>query len=86
MRAEIEIVGLLLASLPAAERARRYRDIACDAFERAASAQDETTRAGYLSLASGWQVLALQVEHSIGLERALPGTECRAESGFATGL
>jgi len=56
-----------LAPREVAERVRRYREIACDAFRRAEDAEDEVTRAEYLSLASRWQVLALEIEHSRGL-------------------
>ena len=41
--------------------------MAAEAFERAEAAKDESMRAGYLSLASDWQVLALEIEHSLGL-------------------
>ncbi len=78
--AETQSVERLLASLPPAERARRYREIARDVFQRAANTQDDTMRAGYLSLASGWQVLALEIEHSLGFDdpRVRPRRAVRA--------
>ena len=60
-------MGRQLARLPAGERVRRYREMAAEAFEHAEAAKDESMRAGYLSLASDWQVLALEIEHSLGL-------------------
>ena len=56
-----------LAALPAGERARRYREMAVEAFQHATDAQSETVRAEYLSLASSWQVLAIEIEHMTGL-------------------
>lgn len=60
-------MGQLLATLPAGERVKRYREIAAVAFQRAASAHSETLRTEYLSLASAWQVLAIEIEHMSGL-------------------
>jgi hypothetical protein len=60
-------VGRRFAALPAAERARRYRELATAAFTRAAAARDESMRKEYLSLASAWQVLAIEIEHMFGL-------------------
>lgn len=57
----------LLAVLPAGERVRRYREMAAFALQRAADAQSARMRAEYLTLASSWQVLALEIEHSTGL-------------------
>ena len=54
----------LLAVLPAGERVRRYREMAAYALERAADARSARMRAEYLTLASSWQVLALEIEHS----------------------
>jgi hypothetical protein len=61
--------------------------MAAEAFERAEAATDESMRAGYLSLASDWQVLALEIEHSSGLtgprNTAAQGPEpCAAEWGY----
>lgn len=84
--AEFESLGQLLAALPAAERAQRYREIARDAFQRSETAQDETMRAGYLSLASGWQVLALEIEHSMAFSTRLPDSEPDPDCDFTSSL
>ena len=65
--AKVEDLGLLLAAMPPAERVRRYRQMAAEAFRLAASTQDMALKAGHLSLASGWQVLAIEIEHTHGL-------------------
>jgi hypothetical protein len=59
-------VKQLLAVLPAGERVRRYREMAAFALERAAESHSARMRAEYLTLASSWQVLALEIEHSTG--------------------
>jgi hypothetical protein len=53
--------------LPVAERAQRYRQLASEAFLLAEITRDCVLRASYLSLASGWHALALEIEHSNGL-------------------
>jgi hypothetical protein len=65
--AKVEDLGFLLAAMPPEERARRYRQMAADAFRLAASTNDMALKAGHLSLASGWQVLAIEIEHTHGL-------------------
>jgi hypothetical protein len=62
-------MGRLLASLPAGERVRRYREIAAEAFRHAAEVENADLRAEYLSLASAWQGLAIQIAHMTGLAR-----------------
>jgi hypothetical protein len=62
-----KIVRQRLAALPAGDRARRYREMAGEAFQHASDAQSEVLRAEYLSLASSWQVLAIEIEHATGL-------------------
>ena len=62
-----EDLGILLAAVPPEERVRRYRQMAAEAFELAASSHDLALKAGHLSLASGWQVLAIEIEHAHGL-------------------
>jgi hypothetical protein len=65
--AKREELGILLAALPPEERVRRYRQMAAEAFRLAASTHDMALKAGHLSLASGWQVLAIEIEHTHGL-------------------
>jgi hypothetical protein len=60
-------VKQLLAALPAGERVRRYREMAAFALQRAAESRSARMRAEYLTLASSWQVLALEIEHATGL-------------------
>jgi hypothetical protein len=80
-------VGFVLAAMPPEERVRRYRQMAAEAFRLAASTQDMALKAGHLSLASGWQVLAIEIEHAHGLgERPSRGDakkEPRPSSGKA---
>lgn len=65
--AKEEELGFLLAAMPPEERVRRYRQMAAEAFRLAASTHDMALKAGHLSLASGWQVLAIEIEHTHGL-------------------
>jgi hypothetical protein len=57
-------VGQSLSSLPAAKRAKLYREFAADAIQRSQAATDETLRADHLSMAAGWRALAVEVEHA----------------------
>lgn len=66
-----------LAALPAGERARRYRQRAVEAFQHATDTQSESLRAEYLSLASCWQVLAIEIEQTNGF--ATPANSDDAE-------
>jgi hypothetical protein len=65
-----QTLGRLLATLPAGERVKRYREIAAEAFRHAATTKDEVLKAEYLTLASLWQVLAIELEHSSGIDRS----------------
>jgi hypothetical protein len=55
-------LGQLLASLPLEERLKRYRQFADEALRQAQFAQNPSLRAGYLSMAQGWQLLASEME------------------------
>lgn len=48
--------------MPLAQRLLRYRQLSQEALQKATNIQDETTRAGYLSMAAGWHTLATEVE------------------------
>ena len=61
-------VGRLLAALPPVERARRYREFANKAMQKAQGAGDDEQRMEYLTMASGWHSLALEIERSAGIE------------------
>ncbi|HUO93433.1 MAG TPA: hypothetical protein VMU22_10950 [Rhizomicrobium sp.] len=62
----------LLAVLPAGERVRRYREMAAFALQRAAEARSARMRTEYLTLASSWQVMAIEIEHTSGLTATQP--------------
>lgn len=72
-------MGQLLESLPAGQRALRYRQFAQDALEKAGRAFDPKTRADLLSMASSWHTLAEEVERftdrisSVDLSRIYQG-------------
>ena len=61
-------VGRLLASLPPAERAERYREFANEAMQKAQAAADSEHRIEYLTMAAGWHGLASEIERSMGIE------------------
>ena len=58
-------MGRLLSSLPPAERAECYRQFARSAVRKAQAVTDEEYRAEYLTMASGWHSLALEIERSL---------------------
>jgi hypothetical protein len=53
-----------LAHLPCAERARRYRELAAEAY-RDADRSKGAVQSSYQRLAQGWELLANTVEGSI---------------------
>ena len=55
-------LGQLLESLPLAQRLLRYRQFSQEALRKATDTGDEEMRAGYLSMASGWHMLATEIE------------------------
>lgn len=55
-------LGQLLDSLPLAQRLLRYRQLSQEALQKATNLDDEDMRAGYLSMAAGWHMLATEVE------------------------
>jgi hypothetical protein len=61
-------VGRLLASLPPAERAERYREFANDAMQKAQTAVNSEHRIEYLTMAAGWHSLASEIERLMGSE------------------
>jgi hypothetical protein len=61
-------VGRMLASLPPAERAERYREFANEAMQKAQAAADSEHRIEYLTMAAGWHSLASAIERSMGIE------------------
>jgi hypothetical protein len=52
----------LLESLPLAQRLLRYRQLSQEALQKATNIEDEEMRAGYLSMAAGWHMLATEIE------------------------
>lgn len=56
------LLGQLLESLPLAQRLLRYRQLSQEALQKATNIDDEEMRAGYLSMAAGWHMLATEVE------------------------
>ena len=55
-------LGQLLESLPLAQRLLRYRQLSQEALQKATHIEDEEMRAGYLSMAAGWHMLATEIE------------------------
>jgi hypothetical protein len=55
-------LGQLLESLPLAQRLLRYRQLSQEALQKATNIEDEEMRAGYLSMAAGWHMLATEIE------------------------
>ena len=55
-------LGQLLESLPLAQRLLRYRQLSQEALQKATNIEDEDMRAGYLSMAAGWHMLATEME------------------------
>jgi hypothetical protein len=55
-------MGRSIESLPVDIRARHYRDSAAEAFRLAEKADNPGLRAAYLSVATGWHSMALELE------------------------
>jgi len=55
-------LGQLLESLPLAQRLLRYRQLSQEALQKATNTEDQEMRAGYLSMAAGWHMLATEIE------------------------
>ena len=55
-------LGQFLETLPLAERLQRYRQLSQEALQKATDCAEEDMRAGYLSMAAGWHMLATEVE------------------------
>lgn len=55
-------LGQVLESLPLAQRLMRYRQLSQEALRKATQTEDEDMRAGYLSMAAGWHMLATEIE------------------------
>jgi hypothetical protein len=55
-------LGQLLESLPLAQRLLRYRQLSQEALQKATNIEDAEMRAGYLSMAAGWHMLATEIE------------------------
>ncbi len=62
----------LLDSLPLAERLLRYRQFSQDALRKAGETANDEMRLGYLSMATGWHMLATEVERFTD-RQPLPG-------------
>ena len=78
-------LGQLLESLPLAQRLLRYRQLSQEALQKATNIEDEDMRAGYLSMAAGWHMLATEIEKLRDRQRAgqeiLPGTGLSPDDG-----
>jgi len=76
--------GQWLDALPLAQRLLRYRQLSQEALQKATKVEDEDMRAGYLSMAAGWHMLATEIERL--RDRQQPsGTEERP-AGTGAGL
>ena len=58
----VTFLGQLLESLPLTQRLLRYRQLSQEALQQATSIENEEMRAGYLSMAAGWHMLATEIE------------------------
>jgi len=65
--------GQLLDALPLAQRLLRYRQLSQEALQKATKVEDEDMRAGYLSMAAGWHMLATEIERL--RDRQQPATQ-----------
>jgi hypothetical protein len=72
-------LGQLLESLPLAQRLLRYRQLSQEALQKATNLDDDEMRAGYLSMAAGWHMLATEIERV--RERQPGAKEFSAEPG-----
>ena len=59
-----QTLGRSLISLPASERAKRYREFAAAAVHKATKTTDHAARAEYLSMASSWHAMAVELERA----------------------
>ena len=59
-------MGQSLDALPLEQRLRRYRKFAEEEFRLATTERDPDIRAGHLSMAAGWHVLAEDIEKARG--------------------
>jgi hypothetical protein len=55
-------MGRAFGSLSAAERQKRYRELAADALQKAEQDQDSNARLGHITMAAAWQELADETE------------------------
>ena len=55
-------LGQLLESLPLTQRLLRYRQLSQEALQKATITENDEMRAGYLSMAAGWHMLATEME------------------------
>jgi hypothetical protein len=53
---------LFLETLPLVQRLARYRQLSQEALQKATDSGTDDMRAGYLSMAAGWHMLATEVE------------------------
>jgi hypothetical protein len=51
-----------MESLPLAQRLLRYRQLSQEALQKATKMENDELRAGYLSMAAGWHMLATEIE------------------------
>ena len=58
-------MGQSLKNLPPADRAKRYRQFAAAALEEANLMQDEDLRASLLTIATGWHLMASELEDEL---------------------
>ena len=72
-------LGQLLEVLPLAQRLLRYRQLSQEALQKATNIANEDMRAGYLSMAAGWHMLATEIERL--RERQPTAEEFSAEPG-----
>lgn len=77
-------VGQLLESLPLAQRLLRYRQLSQEALRKATDTADKDIRAGYLSMAAGWHMLATEIERVTNRE-GVGDTRDEACDEFAPG-
>jgi tellurite resistance protein len=82
-------LGQLLESLPLAQRLLRYRQLSQEALQQATKIENDELRAGYLSMAAGWHILATEIEKLRDRQRAaeeFPEIAARVEDGDGPSL
>jgi hypothetical protein len=73
-------------SLPLEQRADHYRRLANETMNKAKEVQDPEKRAGFLTMASGWHAMAIEIERALAQTQSAnedPSAAAEPEPGVA---